>query len=153
MRVRTRGQGPNEVLIDRTTMAAELTPSRRHGLWLRRWDQRALQVNRGGAPLRDGTVVITEGEGLAGWIELEHGVEVQFSPGARYRPGDYWIIPARIADDGRLLWPEDRDGPRAIAPFGSNHGYAPLAIVEFKPIAERKQSCRRQFRPLATIAI
>jgi hypothetical protein len=148
-----RGPGRDDVTVDRTTMSASLDPSRRNGTWLRRWDQRALQVNRGGAPLRHGTVTITEGAGLAAWIELEHGVEVQFAPGADYRPGDYWIIPARIADDGKLLWPEDNNGPRAMAPHGANHAYAPLAIVQFNPIAERKQSCRRQFKILATTAI
>ena len=153
MHVVGRGPGRDDVRVERATMTASLDPARRNGTWLRRWDQRALQVNRGGVPLRDGTVVITEGEGLAGWIELEHGVEVQFAPGATYRPGDYWIIPARIADDGRLLWPDDDTGPRGMPPHGAIHGYAPLAIVQFTPIADRKQSCRRQFRMLATTAI
>ena len=90
--------------------------------------------------MRDGTITITEGQGQAGWIALEHGVEVQFSPGATYRPGDYWLIPARIGDQGRLLWPGDRDGSRALPPLGSNHGYAPLATVEFTTRARRTQS-------------
>jgi hypothetical protein len=148
-----RGPGPNQVTIDPSTMQTALDPQRPNGVWLRRWDQRALQINRGGAPMRDGTITITEGQGQAGWIALEHGVEVQFSPGATYRPGDYWLIPARIGDQGRLLWPGDRDGSRALPPLGSNHGYAPLATVEFTTRARRKQSCRRQFKLLATTAI
>jgi hypothetical protein len=122
-------------------------------VWLRRWDQRARQANRGGAVLRDGTIPVGEDEGDAGWIALEDGLEVQFAPGGKYRPGDYWLIPARVADDGRLLWPEDGGEARALPPYGVEHGYAPLAIVEFKPVADRKQSCRRQFRALATMAI
>jgi hypothetical protein len=153
IRVMARGPGPNDITVDRNTLTTALDPTRHNGVWLRRWDQRARQVNRGGAPLRDGTVSIIEGDGLAGWTELEHGIEVQFAPGATYRPGDYWIVPARIADDGKLLWPADANGPCRLPPHGADHAYAPLAIVEFKPIAERKQSCRRQFRMLATTAI
>jgi len=153
IRVIGRAPGPNQVTIDPSTMSSSLDPHRPNGVWLRRWDQRALQANRGGARMRDGTVTITEGEGQARWIELEHGLEVQFPPGATYRPGDYWIIPARVADNGKLLWPQGSGGPHAMPPLGANHGYAPLATVEFRPIATRKQSCRRQFRMLATTAI
>jgi hypothetical protein len=154
IRVLHRGPGRDDVTVHWGSAKIRPDPAQRNGLWLRRWDQRARQANRGGTRLReeDGSVIITEGEGLAGWIALEHGIEVQFAPGGTYRPGDYWIIPARIADDGTLLWPVDSDGPRSMGPHGADHAYAPLAIVEFKPTAERKQSCRRQFRPLATIA-
>jgi hypothetical protein len=153
MQVIGRGPGPDQLTIERSTMSSSLDPHRPNGFWLRRWEQRELQLNRGGTRLRDGTIPIREAEGLAGWIELEHGLEVQFSPGARYRPGDYWLIPARVANHGKLLWPEGSNGPREMPPVGTNHVYAPLATVEFKPIATRKQSCRRQFRILANTAI
>lgn len=98
---------------------------RRHPI-VRRWDH-------DGDPDLDGALAIEEGTSNEVWLEIEDGVEVQFvatpdNP-ARYRPGDYWLIPARtaIAD---VLWPQDASGdPEARAPTGIVHVYAPLAAV------------------------
>lgn len=78
-------------------------------------------------------------------IELEAGIAIRFAPHADdeveppdkkkgpppdaiYRAGDYWLIPARTANGGTLLWPRD-DGPSASLrpPSGVMHTYAPLA--------------------------
>lgn len=89
---------------------------------LRRWDSAGLAA-------------ITETQ----WAELEDGVQVMF-PGAplavgkepqqvaRYRTGDYWLIPARtaLAD---VIWPQDDSGPAAMPPAGVAYHYAPLAFV------------------------
>jgi hypothetical protein len=86
---------------------------------VRRWDQR----------LADGshTIPIVEDE----WIPLEDGVEVLFPASGgelphRYRRGDHWLIPARTVT-GDIIWPQLDGGPRAEAPHGVDHHYAPLA--------------------------
>jgi len=73
------------------------------------------------------------------WYELEDGVQVQFqrplpdtSSVAHFRPGDYWLIPARTASNGIILWPKDDADPHQPAaqpPKGPQHHYAPLAVV------------------------
>jgi uncharacterized protein DUF6519 len=105
---------------------------------LRRWDQRESEEH----PLQDGAVRIEEGV----WIDLEDGVQVQFeSVGAVYRTGDYWLIPARTAM-GDVDWPESAPGnPRALAPRGVEHHYAPLAYVNGGGVTD----VRRSFDPLA----
>lgn len=59
--------------------------------FLRRWDQC-------GEKAAAGSVAIVESASeTSGWIALERGVEIQFAPGAIYNPGDYWLVPARVA--------------------------------------------------------
>jgi hypothetical protein len=100
---------------------------------LRRWDQKDSRQN----PLAaDGTVdITTESGGSRGWIELAHGVQVQFvpEPGTVYRTGDFWLIEARTAI-GDVVWPqvEEPGGgsvPAALPPRGVEHHRAPLARV------------------------
>lgn len=101
-------------------------PNLQNHPYLRRWDQHPVEGS--------GVINVNKGTGDAGWIELEDGVEIQFEQsergGARtYRPGDYWLIPARTAT-GDVEWPQEAGGPKACAPHGIEHHYAPLAIVE-----------------------
>lgn len=97
---------------------------------VRRWDARP----RSGLTLHHGAIDIVEGEQESGRVRLEDGIEVQFVPppdGAdptRYRVGDYWTIPARVATGG-ILWPSTGDAPDAVPPHGVRHHYAPLAWV------------------------
>ena len=105
---------------------------RRHPL-LRRWD--------GGDAKR-----VSEEPGK--WAPLENGVEVQFRPQSpitpRYRPGDYWLIPARVAL-GDVIWPQDASGqPRALPPRGITRHFAPLAGRTGAAFAD----LRRLFDPL-----
>ncbi len=89
---------------------------------LRRWDQRS-----GAIPVEEGT-----------WVDLEDGVQVLFAPPAdvaanrphRYRTGDYWTIPARVAT-GDVEWPQDGEEPASLPPHGVLHHYAPLAVATF----------------------
>jgi len=64
----------------------------------------------------------------AKWLKLADGVEIQFQPSAlipnRYRIGDYWLVPVRVAT-GDVEWPSDVGKP----PHGVEHHYAPLAII------------------------
>jgi hypothetical protein len=110
---------------------------------LRRWDQ----TKTGGPPDRfnnaTGTVNIVESQGEtndvdADWITLEDGVQIQFphlpnDPAAMYRPGDYWLIPARTII-GDVEWPQKADPAGklpsvavSLPPHGVEHHYAPLA--------------------------
>jgi Family of unknown function (DUF6519) len=89
---------------------------------LRRWDQ-----TKANAPLVDGAMPLVEGE----WVDLEDGVQVWFEPGGVYRPGMYWLIPARVAT-GDVEWPQQPAqagspaGPALRGPHGIVHHYAPL---------------------------
>ena len=120
---------------------------------LRRWDQRRADGEPAGYGLlvKEGT-----GEDDINWIALEDGVQIQFPKDAdnKYRAGDYWLIPARVAT-GDVLWPKVTDGnkppvARALPPHGVEHHYAPLAIISvtgknFKV----EHDCRRVFQQFA----
>lgn len=98
---------------------------------VRRWDQREC----GDLKLNSGAVPITEAKANDGWIEIENGIEIQFVEVSsddvhRYRTGDYWLIPARVAT-GDIEWPQDdKAEPRTQPPHGVQHHYAPLAVVK-----------------------
>jgi hypothetical protein len=96
--------------------------------FLRRWDHRELPKNQGGSPLQNGAVPIAEGTDDNVWLALEDGIRIQFQPGGTYLPGDYWLIPARIAT-GDVEWPGAEGQPDALPPLGVEHHFAPLAIV------------------------
>jgi hypothetical protein len=82
----------------------------RHPL-LRRWDQSGSLDAQGCVPLVEGQA-----------FELEDGVQVTFQPGGIYANGDYWVIPARVAGDGMLDWPQAPDGtPAAVLSSGMHH--------------------------------
>ncbi len=109
---------------------------------LRRWDQQAGDTRRGYPKIgEDGALKLEEDK----WLTLEDGVQIRFqaAPDAKkphgYRPGDYWLIPARVAT-GDVIWPQvpadpsakeaaDDARPAALPPHGIDHHYAPLALV------------------------
>lgn len=93
---------------------------------LRRWDQHT-------NVLKDGDVLIVEGDEDSAWIQLEDGVQIQFFPSPPgnphiYRTGDYWLIPARVAT-GDVEWPGKPGKPQSLPPHGIVHHYAPLALI------------------------
>jgi hypothetical protein len=118
---------------------------------LRRWDQRS-------APLA--VVESADGDDENAWTQLESGLAVRFAPAdagddaAVYRTGDYWMIPARTADGGSLLWAQDADGRSVVRePAGIKHRFAPLAGIHITPsgkltIDRERHDYRRVFRPL-----
>jgi hypothetical protein len=119
--------------------------------FLRRWDHGVTATSTPAALAADGAVPIVEGQ----WLDLEDGVRVRFDadgqPGAgpgTYRPGDYWMIPARVAT-GDVLWPRDQDGPVAEPPRGVAYHYAALATITN---GEPDSTPRRVFEPLLDTA-
>jgi len=141
-----------------TTMPFYDKNSTRHPL-LRRWE-------RGAAAIKEASL-------FSSWLELEDGIMIQFAgfrplPGASslfhdYRVGDYWQVPARVAN-GDVLWPleYDKQGrvlkdsgspiPQALPPHGVTHHYAPLWIINVAGgnIAIAAGDCRCKF-PSAAI--
>lgn len=105
---------------------------------LRRWDHGRRKPTGGAAnddrPViaKDLALTLTEGR----WLTIEDGISIFFDAAAlpdehEYRPGDYWLIPARTAI-GDILWPRTADVqrlPLSQPPHGVEHHYAPLAIV------------------------
>lgn len=96
-------------------------------------------------------------DGLASnreWYTLQDGVQVQFDAAGdenqpdraapRYRPSDYWLIPARVAT-GDVEWPGPVDNPEWRDPHGIVHHYAPLAYVVDGSV---EQDLRLIFKPL-----
>jgi hypothetical protein len=114
----------------------------------RRWDQQANDSLK----LDDGAIPIEAGTGNQGWIELEHGIEVQFSTGD-YRSGDYWLIPARVVG-GDIVWPRVDNVAAARLPNGVTHHYAPLARIDAtatSPFVEITGDCRCRIAPLGCL--
>jgi hypothetical protein len=99
--------------------------------FVRRWDQ--TQVTS-----LDGTIPVVEGDD--GAVELENGVLVTFQPGGLYATGDYWLIPARVADGGSLDWPMSNGKPVAVNASGLHH-YAVLGTHDDKNVY--KECCCR----------
>ncbi|GAP66332.1 hypothetical protein MBSD_n1639 [Mizugakiibacter sediminis] len=66
---------------------------------LRRWDQQGEDL------AAEGVLDVQEGE----WLDLEDGIQIRFEPGGLYATGDYWVIPARVAGNGTLDWPQEAD--------------------------------------------
>ncbi len=106
----------------------------KHAL-LRRWDHRASTPKNGLDP-EGGVLYEFKNSSTVeeGWLTLEDGIQIQFQPGP-YRPGDYWLIPARTAT-GDIEWPQKPDPvhsermvPQGVPPHGVEHHYAPLALV------------------------
>ncbi len=90
------------------------------------------------------------------WIPLEDGIEIKFEAGI-YKPGDYWLIPARIAI-GDINWPtvqvQDENGKlvtksASLPPRGVQHYYAPLALALVGSYGLEVHDCRYQFGPIA----
>lgn len=90
---------------------------------LRRWDEREGTNAQGVLDVKEGT-----------WIGLEDGIQIRFGPGGVYANGDYWLIPARVAENGKLDWPQAAGGdgkpvPVAVRASGLHH-YAVLGGVD-----------------------
>jgi hypothetical protein len=111
------------------------------GLRIRRWDQ-TTGANAVGVVATPST-----------WIDLEGGVQVNFSAGT-YHVGDYWLIPARTATR-EIEWPPfqiPNQNPIAQPPRGINHHYARLALVESQGgLLSVVADCRTKFPPLNDI--
>lgn len=100
---------------------------------VRRWDHKEIAdtQNPDETKLNQGALLIQESN--QNWIELEDGIQIQFQPLAngqhKYRTGDYWLIPARVAT-GDVEWPVNAAGESTfLPPAGIEHHYAPLGVI------------------------
>jgi hypothetical protein len=115
---------------------------------VRRWDHEETET----IALTDGAIAIEHDK----WFALEDGIQVWFPASAagayEFRPGDYWMIPARVAR-ADIEWPWDPDSKntrRALPPHGIHHRRALLGFLG----AGANQTftfsdLRRQFIPLS----
>ncbi len=140
MQIQSIDRGRKSVVLAGTPGSAVGTDRSLHPL-MRRWDHGGASAAGAALPAADGAMPITAGtlaDGDAAWLALEDGIEVLFeaTDAARLLPGDYWLIPARVAT-GNVLWPQetalDTRGDtvtNAVAqpPHGPSHHYAPLSI-------------------------
>lgn len=85
------------------------------------------------------------------FIDLEDGVQVQFSSGT-YKTGDYWLIPARTAT-GNVEWPvADTGKPELQPPQGIRHHYCRLSLLRFNGSKWTDISdCRKIFPPVTEL--
>ena len=113
-------------------------PSPTEKVKLRRWDQAI-------------TVGTTDGIPTAALVDIEDGIQVQFSSGT-YQAGDYWLIPARTAT-GAIEWAQDptTHQPLAQAPHGTQHVYTRLALVKVAANGVTVDDCRHKFPALTDI--
>jgi hypothetical protein len=85
-----------------------------------------------------------------GWMDIENGVQVQFSNGT-YTAGDYWMIPARTAIND-IEWPKDSlQLPVAQPPVGIQRHYCKLALINAKSGKLIGTDCRPLFPSLTEI--
>ena len=105
--------------------------------------------NADGRPWQDNTFRTRRWDGVISEvergeeIELEHGINVSFTEGS-YRPGDYWLIPARTVT-GRIH--ELDDAP----PVGVVHHYAKLAVALRDDGEVSVTDCRPCLRPITSM--
>lgn len=106
----------------------------------RRWD------------MPDGAMSIT-----GDWQDLEDCIQVKLQKGESYRAGDYWLIPARVAD-GAITWPvqpmtsdNSKTEPKPQPPHGVKHHYAPLAVLKFENRGWQIGHCRHCVELLAKL--
>lgn len=127
----------------RSTRLEEPIKQQGRSLLLRRWDHDARRENTS----KDGTIPLRENV----WLDLELGIQVNFTPGGTYAVGDYWLIPARTLAGG-IEWPTNDQGPLALPPRGQSHHHCPLALLHFH---HHKWSVvrdlRRLFSPLPLV--
>jgi hypothetical protein len=99
--------------------------------FLRKWDSELIEVP-------------TDVDPEENWKELDEGIEIRFA-GKEFRPGDYWLIPARYATAG-ILWDSEEanpNTPKIVDASKIEHHYAPLAIL--RPSGENEiVDCRRE---------
>jgi hypothetical protein len=135
---RVINQAPRQIIMTTavTPVNQALNPK------LRRWDQSGSGADENGFKMDAGN-----------WIDLESGVQVQFSNGT-YRAGDYWLIPARTAT-GDIEWPPyqvPNTKPLAQPPKGIQHSYCRLALIEVTGgLAKVTDDCRVLFPSLTDI--
>jgi hypothetical protein len=111
---------------------------------LRRWDQTTGDAN--GIPVNSPSP-----------ITLENGVAVTFAAGD-YRPGDYWLIPARTAIDeltGTIDWPVDGTGNFLPQPSRYAEHSCLLTVVNWNGTAFSAitgfDQCVPEFPPLTAL--
>jgi len=110
------------------------------GLKLRRWDQSG-SADENGLPATPNV-----------WLDIEAGVQVQFSPGT-YRSGDYWLIPARTITR-EIEWPPFKipnTQPIPQPPRGVRHHFCRLALLEVNNGLLQLKDCRPTFPPLTEL--
>ena len=113
---------------------------------LRRWDQAGPTITQNGIAITPAT-----------WLDLEGGIQVQFSQG-NYKTGDYWLIPARTVT-GEIDWPQDSNTrPLPQLPLGVQHHYYRLGLLQQDPLTNTPSfsvslDCRNLFPALGSSAI
>ena len=134
-----------------TGQTLALDPSAPHPT-IRRWDQK--QTDK--IPLVGGAIEVKEGTDADPlWIDLENGIQIEFSGGGTYRSGDYWLIPARYA--AGIEWSSTPDAagsevPDALPPHGVEHHYAPLGFIAWQATNQLQMwTCACRFLPLALV--
>jgi hypothetical protein len=146
---------PPERRVELRGTPAVMVGSREKHPLLRRWDMREIPAPTGkkgakavpfngiAAPAT-GTDNLNDAEASAAWADLESGIQVIFREGATYRPGDFWLIPARTVGD--VL---GYTGPDGKLQFKERQGiirhYAPLALL--KKGANAPIDLRRLLKP------
>jgi hypothetical protein len=92
-----------------------------------------------------------------GYIELEDGVQIQFSTNvvteqpARYLTGNYWTIAARTATND-VEWPRDQGQPQYRVEEGIKHHFARLALLNYaNGKLDLVDDCRQFFVPVSSL--
>jgi len=156
-----------QVVLEKSPAGGVGSDTKKHPM-LRRWDHKQGESGQGGLTLKDGSALIESRSDGNPWLNLEDGIQIQFQPqpAATYRPGDYWLIPARVAT-GDIEWPSLRNAQgelatdpatgqpiiEALPPHGVEHHYAPLGWITVDAggkVTATNANFRRTFHTRAT---
>ena len=108
---------------------------------LKRWDMSGSSVTSTGIPIQSGVNT---------WLQIENGVQVQFTDGY-YAPGAWWLIPARTAT-ADIEWPPfqvPNTQPIPQPPFGTTRHFCRIGSISSSPEGGVIfGDCRNLFPPL-----
>ena len=134
---RIREVDETTIRIDAASLVGDALNTYGYGARVRRWESNA------NSPLK----TLQQDANADGFVALEDGVEVHFSPGI-YAKGDYWLIPARTVT-GDVEWPQAGNQPAQVGRHGVEHHFARLAVlVNNGGQWSVYRDCRIKFPPL-----
>lgn len=103
------------------------------GAWavLQRWDDAETEQP---APVREG------------WLELEHGLQIELAGTGFYARGAHWLLASRV-ELGTVEWPQVDGAPAVRPPLGLHHACR-LALIRVADEETAIEDLRHRFSPL-----
>jgi hypothetical protein len=123
---------------------------------MRRWDQKGISATPDGVkipPIGEWRFMDEVGEegGIQIMFSAPPSIGTEVKTSRSFRPGDYWLFPARTAT-GDIEWPKAGNGePVSRAPVGIDHHYCRLGVIFRGNEGLEVIDCRNIFPPLTEV--